>query len=69
LAPRRRGCAASRATPAATTEDGPPLAERELAAFVKDVTGAEAGDKTLPTDLSKAIVQEVDCLKRCLDTH
>jgi hypothetical protein len=46
-----------------------PLAERELAAFVKDVTGAEADNKTLPTELSKAIVQEVDGLKRYLDAR
>jgi hypothetical protein len=44
-----------------------PLAERELAQFVKDVTGAGVTDETLPFDLAKAIVQEVDDLKRYLD--
>jgi hypothetical protein len=44
-----------------------PLAEQQFAAFVKDVTGASGEGKTLVAELAKAIIQELDNLKRYLD--
>jgi hypothetical protein len=44
-----------------------PYTERELAQFVKDVTGATVTDKALPFEVAKAITKELDDLKRYLD--